>query len=106
MLPADSALAPLASAALRLQVQRLADVEWARFTQRAQAVDPRVEAAARDILAEVRSSGDAALRALTKRFDKADLADPLLGKREWDEAARSIPNDLRGALRENHRRIR
>jgi histidinol dehydrogenase len=106
MPPADSALAPLASASVRLQVQRLADVEWERFTRRAQAADPKVEAAARDILAEVRSNGDAALRALTKRFDKADLADPFLGRREWDEAARSIPNDLRGALRENHRRIR
>lgn len=89
-----------------LQPQRLADVDWSRFTQRAQAADPKVEAAARDILAEVRANGDAALRALTKRFDQADLADPFLGKAAWDQAAKSVPADLRRALRENHRRIR
>jgi histidinol dehydrogenase len=86
--------------------QALADVAWERFTRRAQAVDPKVEAAARGILAEVRSGGDAALRSLTKRFDKADLQDPLLGEAEWDAAARSVPAGLRRALRQNHRRIR
>src|SRR5437868_115673 len=86
--------------------ERLADVDWKRFTQRAAAVDPKVEQAARDILAEVRAGGDAALCAFTKKFDKADLETPFLGKAAWDEATKGVPADLRKALRENHRRIR
>ncbi|MEA3204002.1 MAG: histidinol dehydrogenase [Thermoplasmata archaeon] len=89
-----------------LTSRRLADVDWTRFTHRAAAVDPKVESAARDILAKVRADGDAALRAFTKRFDKADVQDPFLGKAAWDKAAKSVPADLRKALRENHRRIR
>jgi histidinol dehydrogenase len=89
-----------------MRVESLADVDWSRFTNRAQAADPAVEAAVRGILAEVRAHGDAALRGFTKKFDKADLADPFLGRAAWDKAVREVPADLRKALRENHRRIR
>ncbi|HUR63015.1 MAG TPA: histidinol dehydrogenase [Candidatus Thermoplasmatota archaeon] len=89
-----------------LRPQSLTEADWTRFTQRAQAVDPGVEQAAAAILAEVRAGGDDALRACTRRFDKADLADPFLPKAEWKAAARTVPADLRRALRENHRRIR
>jgi histidinol dehydrogenase len=87
-------------------VQSLAKVQWERFTQRGDTVDPKVHEAATNILEAVRSGGDDALRRLTLKFDKADLADPFLGKKEWDAAAASIPSDLRRALHANHRRIK
>jgi histidinol dehydrogenase len=87
------------------QVQALAEVAWGRFTQRAQAVPAEVLQSARQTLEQVRAGGDGALRALTKRFDGADLPDPFLGKAEWAKAARSVPADVRRAIDENLARI-
>jgi histidinol dehydrogenase len=88
-----------------LAVQGLADVDWARFTQRAQAVPAEVVEAARSIVGQVRDGGDDALRRLTKRFDGADLADPLVSRKEWLAGARRVPADVRRAIDANLARI-
>ena len=54
--------------------------------------------AVRSIIAEVRDGGDAAVRALTDRFDGVDLPDPRVGRDELEAALAAIPADLRAAL--------
>lgn len=98
----DSAAGPGAIS----QVQDLAAVDWARFTQRAQAVPAEVQEKARAIVADVRAKGDDALRRLTLQLDGCDLADPFLPPREWAAAARSVPAPVRQAIDENLGRIR
>ena len=46
--------------------------------------------AVRDIIAEVRDSGDAAIRALTMRFDGVDVEVPLIEKNDLKEAWDSL----------------
>ncbi|MEI7768371.1 MAG: histidinol dehydrogenase [Chloroflexales bacterium] len=50
------------------------------------------------IIAEVRSGGDDALRALTARLDRVDLAQIEIPRARWAAAAAAIPADLRAAL--------
>ena len=60
-----------------------------------------VEDDVRAIVAEVREGGDAALRRLTERFDRAELAgDLVVGLREIEEAVATLEPDVLGALRE------
>ncbi|MEA3166356.1 MAG: Histidinol dehydrogenase, partial [Thermoplasmata archaeon] len=66
-----------------LPVQSLADVDWARFTQRAQGVAPDVLDKARAIVESVRDQGDAALRRWSKNLDGTDLADPFVSRADW-----------------------
>jgi histidinol dehydrogenase len=50
------------------------------------------------IIAEVRAGGDDALRALTTRLDRVDLAQIEIPRARWAAAAAAIPADLRAAL--------
>lgn len=86
-------------------VQRLSDIDWTRFTQRAAGIPPDVAAAAGSIIADVRADGDAALRRLTKKFDGCDLQNPFLSRAAWDRAADSVAADVRRAIDNNLRRI-
>lgn len=54
--------------------------------------------AVREILAEVRTRGDAAVRELTKRFDGCDLDDLRVPRRMLVEALDGITPELRGSL--------
>ena len=57
-----------------------------------------IEAAARRVIAEVRAGGDAAVRALTAKFDKRQLDALELPAAEWDAlAAHVAPDGARGA---------
>lgn len=87
-------------------VQSLGDIDWARFTQRAQGVPADVQQKAAAIVTDVRAHGDAALRRITKELDGVDLADPFLPKAEWLAGARSVPATVRKAVDENLARIR
>ncbi len=61
--------------------------------------------AVRELLAQVRTGGDAAIRELTKRFDGADIANPLVSAAELEAAWHRIPERLRDALSAAKRRI-
>jgi histidinol dehydrogenase len=87
------------------EVEDLAAVDWARFTQRAQTVPAQVLQRAAAIVEDVRARGDAALRHWTKDLDGADLADPFLPKRDWAAASAKVPAPLRRAVDENLSRI-
>jgi histidinol dehydrogenase len=81
-------------------------------THRAQAAELRArsgegpEPVVRQIIADVRTRGDQAVRELTARFDGADLADPFLSQGRWDELAARCPQPVREALAVAHDRIR
>ena len=60
--------------------------------------NPRAEAIVRDIIADVRARGDAALLELSRRFDCPDLDRLEVPASEWREAEDSIPQEERYAV--------
>jgi len=99
----------------RSPIARLATVD-ADFSERLDrllafesAQDERVEAAVGEIIAAVRSRGDAAILDYTRRFDRLDapsLASLEISRRECDAALERIGADERAALEHAARRIR
>ena len=98
-----------------LRIARLdaADAEFdARLGQlldRAPEADPQIAARVEEIVAAVRTRGDAALLELTNRFDRRSVvnASELEVSRAGCEAAwRALPGDLRAALEAAAKRIR
>ncbi len=87
-------------------VQRLADVDWTRFTDRAAQVPGAVAGRAGAILARVADEGDAAVRALTLELDGCDLAEAWLADDEWTRLAAAADADVRAAIDGNLARIR
>lgn len=65
-----------------------------------------VGAAADEILADVRSRGDAALRDYTRRFDGADLKDLWVSAEEFDAARRAVDPGFLETLRQAAENIR
>jgi histidinol dehydrogenase len=65
-----------------------------------------VESGARAILADVRSRGDEALRALTHRFEGRTLSAIELSRADWESAAAQVAPKVRAALAEAAKRIR
>ena len=93
---------------LRIYEKKDADYasRLAALCDRNATVPPEIEAAARKTIAEVRAGGDAALRALTARFEKRTLEAIELPAAEWDAlAARTAPEVL-AALEHAVRRVR
>jgi histidinol dehydrogenase len=67
--------------------------------------NPRVEAIVRDIIADVRARGDAALLELSRRFDAPSLTTLEVPRTAWDEAEAQIPPTLRAAVEQSAARI-
>lgn len=80
------------------QLQALAD--------RAGVLPESVETGARAIVSEVRQRGDAALRELTRKFEKRELLSIELAANEWKAGAARVPAEVRAALEEAAARIR
>jgi histidinol dehydrogenase len=83
------------------------------FDERLRALDRRtaempeaVEAAARAVVADVRQRGDAAVRALTQRFEKRTLDRLELSRAEWEAAAATVAAPVREALERAAVRVR
>ena len=62
-------------------------------------------AAVRQLLGEVKENGDAAIRALTKRFDGVDIKDPIVEGEDLKKAWQSLDGALANALQVAHDRI-
>lgn len=60
--------------------------------------NPQVEAVVREIIADVRARGDAALLELSRRFDAPDLTALEVPRTLWSEAEAQIPVALREAV--------
>lgn len=75
---------------------------------RSEEVDPAIEQSVREILADVRTRGDAALLEYTNRFDRRDatLADLIIPPETFASALADLPRDLRRALEDAAMRIR
>ena len=65
-----------------------------------------VSAAVDEILQEVRTRGDAALRDYTRRCDGAEIEDLRVSEREFDEARRAVDGDFLETLRQAAENIR
>lgn len=59
----------------------------------------------RRIVEQVRADGDGALRALTRRYDNAEIGDFAVSADEFAAAERDVPAELRAAMREAHGRL-
>ncbi|MCC6877763.1 MAG: histidinol dehydrogenase [Sandaracinaceae bacterium] len=66
----------------------------------------RVEPAVREIILAVKTRGDAALRALTARFEGRELGPVRLADAAWRAAAASAPPEVRDALARAAERVR
>jgi histidinol dehydrogenase len=74
---------------------------------RASAAMPKgVAAAVEEIIADVRERGDVAVRALTAKFDGAQLDSLFLDEARWDALAAQCPPAVRAALQLAHERVR
>lgn len=84
------------------------DVRLDAILERSEGNDPAVEKAARDIIADVRERGDAALLEYTNRFDRRDAAvtDLEVPQVALTEALESLAPELRTALEDAAARIR
>jgi len=97
---------PLAPPALARVDVRGATGDLARFLPAPEMVDdPSVTDAVRDILAEVRTGGDRAVRALTERFDRVRIDDLRVPPDDLRGALDEIPSALRDALEVAHENI-
>ncbi|MCB1541190.1 MAG: histidinol dehydrogenase [Rhodoblastus sp.] len=83
------------------------DARFADLLAMKREVSEDVDAAARDIIAEVISRGDAALIDLSKKFDRIDLAERglAIGKAEIEAAVAACPKSALEALDVAHGRI-
>jgi len=78
----------------------------AALCDRGAALPPEIDAAARQTIAEVRAGGDAALRALTERFERRKLEAIELPAAEWDALAARTAPEVWAALEHAVRRVR
>ena len=78
----------------------------AALCDRTAALPPAIDEAARTTIAEVRAGGDAALRALTERFERRKLEAIELPAAEWDALAARTAPEVWAALEHAVRRVR
>jgi histidinol dehydrogenase len=76
------------------------------LSERSSSVPKAIEASARSIIAAVREQGDAAVRQLTRQFEKRELAAIELAAAAWDVEVAKVSAEVRQALAEAARRIR
>src|SRR4029077_2860237 len=67
----------------------------AALCERNATLPPEIEVSAREVIGEVRTGGDAALRALSVRFDHRTLDAIELSARAWDELAAQVAPEVR-----------
>ncbi len=75
------------------------------LSRRSAAVPPAIENAARDVIATVRNGGDAAIRALTEKFEGRKLASLELDRTEWRALAAHVAVPVLTALERAAERI-
>ncbi len=85
------------------------DVEFMRLLDRAQSLDPKIEATVRDIVADVRARGDTALLEYTCRFDRRSVtsaAELEIPRARLREVARALTREKYEALANAAERVR
>jgi len=79
-------------------IDNLPETVAARLTSADYGIDPGVDAAVAEIVATVRSGGDAALIELTERFDGVQLTSVFVSADAISESAARAPAELRAAV--------
>ena len=77
----------------------------ARLSDRSATVEATVEQAVREVIGEVRARGDAAVRALTERFERRTLSSLELSRETWEREAQRVAPGVRRALEHARDRI-
>lgn len=72
---------------------------WKTLCERPTLETEFLESTVRNILERVRNSGDTALKELTWQFDKVELANPEVTKKEIADAIQLVSDDLKDAIR-------
>jgi len=75
------------------------------LSRRSAAVPPGIEIAAREVIAAVRKGGDAAIRALTEKFEGRKLASLELDRAQWRAQAANVAAPILAALERAAERI-
>lgn len=102
----EAAAAPLQFAGTILDWRALDPVARAGALRRpALARSEELSSTVARIIAQVRADGDAALRALTRRFDRCELAVFAVGDEEFAAAERELDGATRAAIDDAHARI-
>lgn len=73
--------------------------EWPTLCQRPQIELDFLESTVKNVLDRVKNSGDQALKEITAQFDKVDLTELEVTSIEIDNAVKTIPENLREAIR-------
>jgi histidinol dehydrogenase len=73
--------------------------DWAEILQRPAFDSQDLSATVSAILQEVKTNGDNALREFTKQFDGVEIAEILVTEDEFEEAAKSVPEELKQAIK-------
>jgi histidinol dehydrogenase len=101
------------SMTINLRVLKTADpafkAGFERLLDRAQSLDPAIEETVRDIVADVRARGDAALLDYTRRFDRRNVgaaAELEIPRARLREVARALPREQYEALANAAERVR
>jgi histidinol dehydrogenase len=90
----------------RVHWSELDDGQRAEVLRRpAQRASAEVARSVGELISEVRRNGDAAVRALTSRFDGVDIADPRVTADEFEAATRGLAPALKRAIDEAASRI-
>ncbi|MCI1785728.1 MAG: histidinol dehydrogenase [Bacteroidales bacterium] len=79
--------------------------EWERLTERPDFDDSAIEARVRDIISQVRTGKDAALKRLAKEIDKVDLDDLEVSSGEYEQACKNVKLAVRDAIKTAIRNI-
>lgn len=79
--------------------------QWQAITQRPRMDASRLYATVRELLNDVRSEGDAAVKRYEKKFDGVDLSSLAVSADEFDEAELSVGDDLKEAITLAHNNI-
>lgn len=79
--------------------------QWQAITQRPRMDASRLYATVRELLNDVRSEGDAAVKRYEKKFDGADLSSLAVSADEFNEAELSVGDDLKEAITLAHNNI-
>src|SRR3990170_1492481 len=83
--------------------------EFARLLDRAHAIDPKIETTVRDIVADVRARGDAAVVEYTRRFDRREVDSVVeleVSRARLREVSRAVTKEQYEALANAAERIR
>ncbi|VAW28762.1 hypothetical protein MNBD_BACTEROID07-887, partial [hydrothermal vent metagenome] len=72
--------------------------EWPQLCRRPKLQTGTLDKLVNEVFEKVKTSGDAALKAYTRQFDKVVLENLVVGTKEWDAGVEDVPEVLKEAI--------